>query len=127
MEPGSAEKSGFEWSRDTISPNTEANPSSKNCLWPTSPWYFFILIFTIIPILLTSIVYARVCMCVGTSMCVKVHEHMHAHVYRGQMLTLHVFLNCSLHSIVMRNVSLHPGLMDSDWSIQIAPEIFFFF
>lgn len=65
--------------------------------------------------------------CVGTSMCVQVHEHMYAHVYRGQMITLSVFLNCSLHSIVMQNVSLHPGLMDSDWSIQIAPEIFFFF
>lgn len=66
-------------------------------------------------------------MCVGTSMCVQVHEHMYAHVYRGQILTLRVFLNCSLYYIVMQNVSLHPGLVNSDWSIQIAPEIFFFF
>lgn len=69
----------------------------------------------------------RVFACVWAQACVQVHEHMYAHVYRGQMLTLRVFLNYSLHSIVMQNISLHPGLMDSDWSIQIAPEIFFFF
>lgn len=55
---------------------TQSQPTQRQIFHPRtvcgSPFlgtYFFILIFTSIPILLTSIVYARLCMCVGTSVC----------------------------------------------------------
>lgn len=107
-------------SQDLSRAGTQSHPTQRQilhqriCLWPTSPWCLLLYsYFYIIPILHTYIAYVHACMCVGTCMCMQVHEHMYAHVYRGQRLTLSVFLNCFLCYIVMQNVSLSPELMDS--------------